>query len=51
MNYKCDRCGIIGEITHQFVYDDYSFGYSLEFCYNCGNKIKQKIDDLNKKKK
>ena len=49
MKYKCDLCGTIGEIEFEFKRTDWN-GYTLKFCWECGNTLKDLIDKLSEEK-
>lgn len=43
MRYKCDVCGIVRTMLYEFKYDDFTFGYKLKFCHDCGEKVREFI--------
>ena len=47
MRGKCDLCGETKEQCYHFVYDGV-LGFTLDYCLDCGESIKELIDDLEK---
>ncbi len=46
MKTKCAICGKIEKVIYEFKYLDFVFGYVLNLCHDCGEKVKDYIDSI-----
>ncbi len=43
MKTKCTICGKVEDVIYEFKYLDFTFGYTLNLCHDCGEAIREHI--------